>query len=142
VIWSEWKRINPKETMKVFEERKDSGFETLVGVDKLMEEEVISNDEYDDDAPENNWQAIVAAQARRNIVQNLIEVGRIVLDATTAAVGRIVNSTANATTTTAMTLSNESMSRAQFRRLKTLSCELKALKITQPTEETEVVASK
>jgi len=75
VIWSEWKRINPKETMKVFEERKDSGFETLVGVDKLMEEEVISNDEYDDDAPENNWQAIVAAQARRNIVQNLIEVG-------------------------------------------------------------------
>jgi len=32
------------------------------------------------------------------------------------------------------------MSRAQFRRLKTLSHELKALKITQPTEETEVVA--
>jgi len=30
--------------MKVFEERKDSGFETLVSVDKLMEEEVISND--------------------------------------------------------------------------------------------------
>jgi len=57
-------------------------------------------------------------------------------------VGRIANATANATTTVAMALSNKSMSRAQFRRLKTLSCELKALKITQPTEETEVVASK
>jgi len=49
VIWSEWKRVDPKETMKVFEERKGPGFETTVGVDEPTNEEEISDDKYDED---------------------------------------------------------------------------------------------
>jgi len=33
VIWAEWKRVDPKDTMKVFKERKDMGFDTTVGLD-------------------------------------------------------------------------------------------------------------
>jgi len=143
VIWSEWKRVDPKETMKVFKERKDLGFENTVGVDEPTDKDKISNDKYDNDKMENNPQAIIAnnvAQAGRNVVQNLTEVGRVILDATGTAVGRIAHATTNATTTTEMSPSNESTKRAQFRRPKTLLRELKALQPAKPTEETEVVA--
>jgi len=124
--------------------KKNLGFETSVGVDELMDKEDISDDEYDDDELETIPQADIAnniaAKAGRNVVQNLAEMRRIILDATAAAVGRIANATAKATTATAMAPSDESTRKAQFRRLKTLLHELNALQPVRPIEETEVVA--
>jgi len=49
-VWAEWKRVDPKDTLKVFEARKDFGFDTTVGLD---DEEELQYDDKDNEL-ENN----------------------------------------------------------------------------------------
>jgi len=73
VVWAEWKRVNPKETMKVFEEQNNSRIKTTIGLD---DEEVIK---YDDDNKE------LEKNPKTIIANNLAAPGR---NATNGLVGR------------------------------------------------------
>jgi len=131
-------RINPKETMKVFNARQELGFNPMVGVDeptnnKTESKNKLLNDEDDkDEFGKPRWsQCIIAnysAKAGRNVANDIADVA-----------GRMTN----ATTRTPMTTGKEiSARRVQFKlvttRPKTLLQELKALQQNKLIEDTKV----
>jgi len=95
VIWAEWKRTDPKETMKIFEEHKDMGSETTVGVDepikynKEQQEDPNYADHDDNELPDDPTNNI--ATAGRNAANNIA--GRNAADAVIDIAGRMTNAT-------------------------------------------------